>query len=162
MNTEPESTKAEVCPKCGSPLGEVTTTTTGRKLQRCSTGKWNPDTRKNEGCPFVKWLPVEPVNLDEKCPKCGSPLILVVTRFGKKLKKCSTNTWDPQTRQASGCDYIEWVKGTTEQLDEDCPECGNKLVIYTTANGKRMKKCSTNQWDNEKRQAVGCTYIQWL
>ena|SRR3989344_17508 len=162
MNTEPEANKAEVCPKCGSPLGEVTTTPTGRKLQRCSAGKWNPDTRKNEGCPFVKWLPVEPVNLDEKCPKCGSPLILVVTRFGKKLKKCSTNTWDPQTRQASGCDYIEWVKGTTEQLDEDCPECGSKLVIYTTAAGKRMKKCSTNQWDNEKRQAVGCTYIQWL
>ena len=162
MNTQPEATKTEVCPKCGSPLGEVTTTPTGRKLQRCSTGKWNPDTRKNEGCPFVKWLPVEPVNLDEKCPKCGSPLILVVTRFGKKLKKCSTNTWDPQTRQASGCDFVEWIKGTTEQLDEDCPECGNKLVIYTTANGKRMKKCSTNQWDNEKRQAVGCTYIQWL
>jgi len=162
MNTQPEDVSSDVCPKCGSPLGEVTITPSGKKLQRCSTGSWNPDTKKTEGCTFVKWLPVEPVTLDEKCPKCGSPLLMVVTRFGKKMKKCSTNTWDPQTRQASGCDYVEWIKGTTENLDEECPECGNKLVLYTTTSGKRMKKCSTNQWDKEKRQAVGCTYIQWL
>lgn len=162
MNTQNEAVSSEVCPKCGSPLGDVETTQTGKKLQRCSTGKWNPDTKKTEGCTFVKWLPVEPVTLDEKCPKCQSPLLMVVTRFGKKMKKCSTNTWDPQTRQASGCDYVEWIKGTTEELDEECPECGSKLVLYTTTSGKRMKKCSTNQWDKEKRQAVGCTYIQWL
>ena len=28
----------EKCPKCGAPLGEITVTATGRKLQRCSTG----------------------------------------------------------------------------------------------------------------------------
>ncbi|KKS74003.1 MAG: hypothetical protein UV46_C0055G0012 [Candidatus Gottesmanbacteria bacterium GW2011_GWC2_42_8] len=56
----------EVCPKCGSPLSEVTTTPSGRKLQRCSKGAWNPETKKNDGCPFVKWLPIEPVTLDEK------------------------------------------------------------------------------------------------
>lgn len=152
----------EMCPKCGSPLGPVTTTSTGKKLQRCSTGSWNKETRQNEGCDFVKWLQVEPEKLDEKCPKCGSPLMLVVTRFGKKMKKCSTNTWNKETKKSEGCDYVEWINGTTEKLDEDCPACGNKLVLFTTAAGKKMKKCSTAGWDREKRRPTGCTYVQWL
>jgi ssDNA-binding Zn-finger/Zn-ribbon topoisomerase 1 len=161
MNNTTDSS-SDVCPKCGSPLGEIVTTPTGKKLQRCSKGSWNPETKKNDGCLYVKWLQVDPVTLDEKCPKCGSPLVLVVTRFGKKMKKCSTNQWDPTTKQASGCDYVEWINGTTEPLDEECPECGSKLVLYTTAAGKKMKKCSTSGWDREKRIATGCTYVQWL
>ena len=39
----------EMCPKCGNPLSEVIETPTGKKLQRCSTGFWNKDTKKNEG-----------------------------------------------------------------------------------------------------------------
>ena len=152
----------EKCPKCGSPLNPITTTATGRQLQRCSKGSWNPQTRKNEGCDYVKWFQVEPQTLDEKCPKCGNPLVLAVTRFGKKMKKCSTGGWDQLSRTATGCDYIEWINGTTEPLNEECPNCGSKLVLYTTANGKKMKKCSTAGWDREKRQATGCTYIEWL
>ncbi len=152
----------EMCPKCGSPLGEIQTTKTGRKLQRCSTGSWNPETKKNEGCDFVKWLPMEPEKIDEKCPKCGNDLVIAFTKFGKKMKKCSTNVWNSETKKAEGCDYIEWINGTTEELDEDCPTCGNKLVLYTTANGKRMKKCSTAGWDAKARKATGCPYIQWL
>ncbi len=152
----------EKCPKCGSTLGEVVETSTGRKLQRCSTGFWNKDTKQTEGCDYVKWLIAEPKELDEKCPKCGSPVVLVVTRFGKKMKKCSTNTWNKVTKKAEGCDYVEWINGTTEKLEEDCPECGNKLVLYTTAAGKRMKKCSTSGWDRVRREATGCTYVEWL
>ncbi|HXS14573.1 MAG TPA: topoisomerase DNA-binding C4 zinc finger domain-containing protein [Candidatus Saccharimonadales bacterium] len=156
------SKEPEVCPKCGKPLSEVTTTKTGRKLQRCSGGSWDPATRQNVGCDYVKWLEVEPEALEEKCPKCGSPLVLSVTKFGKKMKKCSTNVWDKETKKATGCDYIEWINGTTEQLDEDCPQCGAKLVLYTTANGKKMKKCSTSGWDRKEKKATGCTYVQWL
>ena len=152
----------EVCPKCGSPLSEVTTTPSGRKLQRCSKGAWNPETKKNDGCPFVKWLPIEPVTLDEKCPKCGSPVVLMVTRFGKKMKKCSKGGWARETRQATGCDFIEWINGTTESLDEKCPECGENLVLYTTNSGKKMKKCSTSGWDKLARKATGCPYVNWL
>jgi len=147
------------CPKCGSALGEVVTTKSGKRLQRCSAGSWNEG--KVEGCDYVKWLPFEPQALDEKCPKCGAPLMLNVTRFGKRMKKCSTNRWDPQTKTASGCDYIEWIKATTENLDEDCPKCGSKLVMVTTSAGKRFKKCSTNQWDRENKTATGCDYIEW-
>ena len=152
----------EVCPKCGSPLAEVTETPTGRKLQRCSAGSWNKETRKAEGCEYVKWLTVEPKELDEKCPKCSSPLVLQVTRFGKKMKKCSTGGWDKETRQATGCDFVEWINGTTEALDMDCPQCGEKLVLFTNSAGKKMEKCSTAGWDPKEKIATGCTYIKWL
>ncbi len=152
----------ELCPKCGSILGEVMTTKTGRKLQRCSKGSWDPQTRQNVGCDYVKWLEVEPETLSEKCPKCGSPLILATTRFGKKMKKCSTGVWNKDTKKVEGCDYVEWINGTTEPLDEDCPECGAKLVLFTTNAGKKMKKCSTAGWDSKERKATGCTYVYWL
>jgi len=154
--------KEEICPKCGAALGEIVETPTGRKLRRCSTGSWNKETKKSEGCDFVKWLPIEPQNLDEKCPKCGSPLVLQVTRFGKKMKKCSAGGWDRETKKATGCDYVEWINGTSEKLDEKCPACGADLVLYTTANGKKMKKCSTSGWDRDAKRATGCDYVQWL
>ncbi|MCL4360345.1 topoisomerase DNA-binding C4 zinc finger domain-containing protein [Patescibacteria group bacterium] len=153
---------SNTCPKCGSPLGDITATPTGRKLRRCSAGRWNPETRKVEGCDYVLWLAVEPETLGEPCPKCGAPLVLAVTRFGKKMKKCSTNSWDSAAKKATGCDYVAWINGTTEPLEENCPECGAKLVLYTTAAGKRMKKCSTAGWDKAKKEATGCTYVEWL
>lgn len=152
----------ETCPKCGAPMGEVQETPTGRKLQRCSTaGPWDPKV-KPTGCTYVKWLAVEPQTLDENCPKCGSALVLAVTRFGKKMKKCSTGGWDKEAKKPTGCDYVEWIGGSTEPLDEECPTCGNALVLYTTAAGKRMKKCSTAGWDAQARKATGCTYVEWL
>ncbi len=152
----------EKCPKCGSDLGELAVTPTGSKLRRCSKGSWDAQTRTATGCNFVKWYPVDPTPLDEKCPKCGSPLVLAVTRFGKKMKKCSTGGWDKVERKATGCDYIEWINGTTEPLSETCPECKSPLVLFTTTTGKRMKKCSTGGWDKVKREATGCTFVQWL
>jgi ssDNA-binding Zn-finger/Zn-ribbon topoisomerase 1 len=152
----------EVCPKCGSPLGEIQETPTGKKLQRCSTGFWNKETKKNEGCDYVKWIEMAPQELDEKCPKCGSPLVLAFTRFGKKMKKCSTGGWDSASKQATGCDYVEWINGTIEPLDIPCPTCGEKLVLYTTAAGKKMEKCSTAGWDSANKKPTGCTYVRWL
>lgn len=160
--TEQSEAKDDVCPKCGKPLSEVTLTKTGRKLQRCSGGSWDASTRSTVGCDYVKWLEVEPEALDEKCPKCGAKLIMQVTRFGKKMKKCSTGGWDKTTKKATGCDYVEWINGTTEPLDEECPDCGEKLVLFTTNAGKKMKKCSTAGWDSKKRKATGCPYVYWL
>lgn len=152
----------EKCPKCGSPLGEIVETKSGRKLQRCSTADpWDPKS-KPTGCDYVKWIVAEPQTLDEICPKCGSPLVLQVTRFGKKMKKCSTGGWDKVNKVATGCDYVEWIGGASEPLDEKCPKCGEPLVLFTTSSGKKMKKCSTSGWDKEKRQATGCDYVQWL
>jgi hypothetical protein len=36
------------------------------------------------------------------------------------------------------------------------------LVLYTTANGKKMKKCSTSGWDRDAKRATGCPYVEWL
>lgn len=152
----------EICPKCRSRLSPIIETATGRKLQRCSKGSWNKETRQNEGCDYVRWIEVEPQTLDEKCPKCGSLLVMQFTRFGKKMKKCSNGTWDKEARKAIGCDYVEWINGITEKTDEECPQCGKPLVLFTTNVGKRMKKCSTAGWDSEKRIATGCTYVEWL
>lgn len=152
----------EKCPKCGAPLGDVVETSTGRKLQRCSKGSWNKETKKTEGCDYVKWLISEPQMTEEKCPKCGAPLVIQFTRFGKKMKKCSKGGWDKETKKATGCDYIEWINGTTEKLDEKCPECGEPLVLFTTNKNKRMKKCSTAGWDPVLKKATGCTYVEWL
>lgn len=95
------------------------------------------------------------------CPKCGSPLVEATTKTGKKIKRCSTNVWDPATRSATGCDYVEWPKASVEELDEDCPECGAKLIMMTTASGKQLKKCSTSKWNRATKTAEGCTYVQW-
>lgn len=152
----------DLCPLCNSQLSDVEETKTGKKLQRCSRGKWNPDTRQTEGCAYVKWIDNVPQTLSESCPKCGSPLVLQTTRSGKKMKKCSTGGWDKENRVATGCDYIEWQGNTTVDLDEECPKCGEKLVEVTTSSGKRMKKCSTAGWDPDLREATGCAYIQWL
>ncbi len=157
-----ELPQRDVCPKCASPLGDIITTPTGRKLIRCSAGRWNSQTRKSEGCDYVKWLETPPQTLVEKCPKCGNNLVLAVTRFGKKLKKCSTGGWDKEAKKATGCDYVEWVSGTTVTLDEKCPECSSPVVLFTTSRGKKMKKCSTAGWDREKRMSTGCPYVQWL
>lgn len=87
--------------------------------------------------------------------------MIQTTRFGKKMKKCSAGGWDKDTRTPTGCDYVDWMD-KTEKIDEDCPQCGNKLVMHTTAKGKRLKKCSTAGWDRETKSATGCTYVQWL
>jgi hypothetical protein len=49
----------------------------------------------------------------QACPKCGQPLVKFQTKTGKSGVRCSTNKWDPATKQATGCDYIQW--------DEDKP-----------------------------------------
>lgn len=162
-NTDsPTNPEKEVCPNCGATLSPIEETPTGKQLQRCSTGSWNAETKQVDGCAYVKWITPAPEILDEKCPKCGESLVMSTTRFGKKMKKCSTNKWDPKEKKASGCDYIEWINGTKEELDEKCPTCGEKLVLMTTAKGKQLKKCSTGGWDRDKKEATGCTYVDWM
>jgi hypothetical protein len=48
----------ESCPKCGSPLTEVTIkkgTPEEGILIKCSTAKWDPETKKESGCDYKVW-----------------------------------------------------------------------------------------------------------
>jgi DNA topoisomerase-1 len=59
------------------------------------------------------------IPLDEKCPECGSPLVIKDGRFGR-FKACSGY---PK------CKFREsLVKKESKPLDEKCPECGSPLV----------------------------------
>jgi len=33
------------------------------------------------------------------------------------MKKCSTSSWDKEKKQATGCDYIEWINNYPSSVD---------------------------------------------
>jgi hypothetical protein len=63
---------------------------------------WNEDTNKAQ----------TPAKVMEAtaglCPKCGSPLVEAKKKDGTSYIKCSTNKWNKITKQATGCDYVDW------------------------------------------------------
>jgi DNA topoisomerase I len=67
--------------------------------------------------------------IDEKCPDCGSPLVIRMGRFGKFIA-CSTFPACKYTRQFS------------EKIDMKCPKCGGDIVIKKTRRGKTFYGCS--------------------
>lgn len=60
------------------------------------------------GFPKKQARPVEYVE-GRMCPQCGSKLVYAVKKDGKKFIKCETNKYNPATRQAEGCSYIDWM-----------------------------------------------------
>lgn len=110
---------------------------------------------------MIHYLPMS--NPTGTCPICGSPLKEVEeTKTGKKLQRCSKNTWNPETKQAEGCTYVRWVNDKEKMLKESCPKCGSPLVLKKTKSGRKMKKCSTGGWDPENMVSTGCDYIEWI
>ena len=77
---------------------------TGKSFWLKSNG-YKPQVKKTFGGAEKK--PIEYVP-DRKCPKCGSQLVYQTTATGKKMIKCSTNKWNPITKTAEGCDFLEW------------------------------------------------------
>jgi hypothetical protein len=100
---------------------------------------------------------------EKKCPLCGQALSEVITTgSGKKLRRCSSATWDATTKQSGGCSYVLWLDDKTKELKELCPKCGGNLIQTTTKSGKKLKKCLNGQWDKEQGVVVGCDYVEWL
>ncbi len=62
---------------------------------------------------------------DEKCEKCGSPMVIKVGRFGKFMA-CSNYPECKNTKNINGDGKIE---DEPKELDEKCPECGANLVL---------------------------------
>jgi DNA topoisomerase-1 len=59
------------------------------------------------------------IPLDEKCPRCGRPLVIREGRFGR-FKACSGY---PECRHKESLTKVE-----TTSLEEKCPTCGAQLV----------------------------------
>lgn len=77
--------------------------------------------------------------IDEKCPKCGNPLVIRIGRFGKFVA-CST---------FPKCDY---TRQFAEKIDMKCPRDGGDIVIKKTRRGKTFYGCSNYP---------NCTFAAW-
>ncbi|KKS03856.1 MAG: topoisomerase protein [Candidatus Nomurabacteria bacterium GW2011_GWC2_41_8] len=87
-----------------------------------------------------------------KCPKCGSPMIIKLSRGGK-FYSCSKY---PECDGALMLDGTE-LKGP-EETGEDCPECAAPAVALALAGGKRKKDMGGKLVIKERRDGTG-TFI---
>ena len=79
-----------------------------------------------EGADRIK-ITTEETN--EKCPTCGSPLLIRSGRFGKFLA-------------CSAFPKCKFTKAYTEETDQICPKDGGKIVIKKTRKGRKFYGCS--------------------
>ncbi len=83
-----------------------------------------------------------PVETGEKCPECGSPLVIRKGRYGE-FTACSNY---PE------CKYIKKEEKKVVEI-MDCPECDGKIIERTTKKGKvfygcsNYPKCKFASWD---------------
>lgn len=83
-------------------------------------------------------MPVE--TLEEKCPECGSPLVVRTGRYGKFIA-CST---------FPSCKYSRQL---VEKIDKKCPRCGGDIIIKKSRNrGKIFYGCGNYPT---------CTFAAW-
>lgn len=66
------------------------------------------------------------------CPKDKGRLYQATTATGKKMIKCENSKWNPLTKSASGCDYIEWVNDGQDSQKKFEGE------VQAAANGEKM------------------------
>jgi len=79
---------------------------------------------------------IKPEVTEEICPKCGSPLVIRIGRYGKFLA-CSSF---PRCRYTAPLN--EKGEGTVNQFTEEkCPKCGSPMVIRSGRRG-RFLACS--------------------
>ncbi|MCL5095648.1 MAG: type I DNA topoisomerase [Patescibacteria group bacterium] len=82
-------------------------------------------------------VPVE--ETDEKCEKCGAPLVIRLGKFGKFLA-------------CSKFPECKFTKNFVNKTDLKCPECGGNIVIKKTKKGRSFFGC---------RNYPTCTFAAW-
>ncbi len=68
---------------------------------------------------FPPKKPAEKEWTGNKCPKDQGRLYSATTATGKKMIKCENSKWNPVTKSASGCDYIEWVNDSQKKFEDE-------------------------------------------
>ncbi len=94
---------------------------------------------------FTKMERTKPEETGEKCPECGSPLVLRKGKYGE-FTACSNYP---------DCTYIKRDEKEIKEVKEimTCPKCGGKIVEKTTKKGKtfygcnNFPKCKVAVWD---------------
>ncbi len=76
---------------------------------------------------------------DEKCPECGNPLVIRLSKFGKFLA-CST---------FPNCKF---TKNLIEKAGIKCPKCNGEIIVKKTRMGKQFYGC-----ENYPK----CTFAAW-
>jgi len=66
--------------------------------------------------------------LEEKCPKCGAPLVVKFGKYGKFIS-CS---------KFPKCDF---KKPFVEKIGQKCPQCGGEIILRKTKRGKIFYGC---------------------
>lgn len=75
-----------------------------------------------------------PKETGEKCPICGRPLVIKMSRKGKEFVGCSG---------FPKCDYIKKEDKEPDELTgENCPDCGKPLVYKKNKKGERFIGCT--------------------
>ena len=122
--------------------------------------------------PFIKNLQMKEEEIekkftdeqtDEKCPKCGEPLVIKMGRFGKFLA-C---TGFPKCRHTKS--LTDSSGNNHEKIDIPCPKCDGEIVKKRTRKGKffygcsNWPKCDFAVWDeptDEKCPKCGCIMVK--
>lgn len=55
----------------------------------------------------------------KSCPQCGSKVIEKTTKMGKKMHECEKRVYNFETKQTTGCTFIDWLDETTMAGPED-------------------------------------------
>lgn len=71
---------------------------------------YKPKTYKREAAQPSTQVKADKAWTGEQCPQDGGRLYKMITKTGKTMIKCENQKWDPKTKKASGCDYVEWEK----------------------------------------------------
>ncbi len=90
---------------------------------------------------------------DEKCDKCGAPMLIKTGRYGKFMA-CSAfpkcRNIKPIKKNEDGEETVEEEKPVDEQTDEKCEKCGKPMVIKTGRFGKFLACSGFPQCKNTK------------
>jgi DNA topoisomerase-1 len=113
----------QVCEKCGEPM--VIRWGTHGRFMACSGFPKCKNTRPLEGEEGAK-PQAEESTVDEKCEKCGSPMVLKTSRFGRFLA-CSNYPECKNTRSIS--------------TGLKCPDDGGDILERNTKRGKLFFSC---------------------
>lgn len=66
---------------------------------------------------------------NEKCEKCGSPMVIRMSKYGKFLA-------------CSKFPECKFTKNILEKAGITCPECGGEIIVRKTRRGKQFYGCS--------------------